>query len=206
MSSAAQIYSFPAQLGRRGTTAVVVVGLHVVMAIGLIVGMRMRPAVPVEPYYPPPITRAQDPDPPPVPRSAGADDMGYHAPTVQSALPPPIAVSPPDTQPADEGPVLVVPASSVPAQVSPVRVMRGEQPLYPAAARRLGERGTVVVRVRVGVEGRPELVEVATSSGSTRLDQAALSAVRHWMFAPAQTAVGPIVSWVTFNVTFRLTD
>ena len=206
MSSAAQIYSFPAQLGRRGTTAVVVVGLHVVMAVGLILGMKMRPPITDEPHYPPPTVQPHAPDPLPLRRLEGSDDTGYHQPTIDRSVPPPIDVSPPDAAPVDNGPPIAVPGNPAPAPVSQVHVLRGEQPLYPASARRLGEHGTVVVRVRVGADGRPEAVEVASSSGSKRLDESALGAVRHWVFAPAQTTVGPIVSWVTFKVTFRLTD
>ncbi len=205
MPSATQLYSFPAQLGRRGTTAVVVVGLHLVIAVGLIVGMQIRPAVPSDPYYPPPLPQ-HDPDPPRPHDPIGADDTGYRPPTIETKMPPPFDVAPPDARPADAGPPFVVPSDPAPVQVSAVRVLRGVQPLYPAAARRLNEYGSVIVRVRVGADGHPELVEVATSSGYARLDDAAISAVKRWVFAPAQTAVGPIVSWVTFTVTFRLTE
>jgi len=48
---------------------------------------------------------------------------------------------------------------------------------YPRKARRRGEEGTVVVRVVIERDGRFSELEVATSSGSERLDGAALAAL-----------------------------
>lgn len=60
------------------------------------------------------------------------------------------------------------------------------QPPYPSAARRLGEEGTVVVHVRIGRDGRVLASTLAQSSGSPRLDVAALAhALAHWRFTPA---------------------
>jgi protein TonB len=42
----------------------------------------------------------------------------------------------------------------------------------------------VVLRVRVGIDGRPKAVEIAGSSGHPRLDEAALRAVREARFRP----------------------
>ena len=48
------------------------------------------------------------------------------------------------------------------------------QPEYPYGAKRRGEEGTVVVEVRIGPDGRVRDASVAESSGSRRLDQAAV--------------------------------
>jgi len=85
------------------------------------------------------------------------------------------------------------------------RVLRSDEPPYPAAARRLGEQGVVVVRVRVAADGRAEQIELAGSSGSARLDEAALRSVRGWLFRPAESGAGPVESWITLRVIFRLT-
>ncbi|MCJ2178305.1 TonB family protein [Novosphingobium sp. 2580] len=57
-------------------------------------------------------------------------------------------------------------------------------PVYPVQARRQREQGTVKLLVLVGVDGRVEDIEIASSSGSTALDRAALRAVRHWRWEP----------------------
>ena len=206
-SATTQLYSFPAQLGRRGTTMLAVIGLHVVLAIGLIAGMTMRRPVPVTDPVPPPIVIMQPPPVPVVPRDPSAPDIRRSLPDVVRPVIEPVVIAPVEMP--------VAPPEAVPAAgpegttaiyVSNVRVLRGEPPLYPAVMRRLGKEGSVGVRVRVGAAGRPELVEVATSSGYAAFDNAAVDAVRHWMFAPAQTASGPVSSWVTLRVTFQLTS
>ena len=77
-------------------------------------------------------------------------------------------------------------------------------PAYPSAARRLGEQGRVVLRVLVGADGRPEQVELRSSSGSPRLDSSALETVRHWKFVPARQGERPIAAWVLVPISFRL--
>lgn len=204
MSSALHLYSFPVPLGRRGTTALAVVALHVVFALGLIASMVITPRPKPEPSWQPPIVMPLPQ--PPVQRAAPA--------VPGSTRLPPVIVEPLPIEPVVVlAPTPVVEPVARPdegrppeTQVSPVRVLRGEQPPYPAAARRLGEEGVVIVRVRVGATGRAEVVEVANSSGHPRLDQAAVTAVQKWIFAPSQTASGAIASWVTLSVRFRLTE
>lgn len=55
-------------------------------------------------------------------------------------------------------------------------------PVYPAAARRAGEQGTVVLSVMVDADGRVSAVTVASSSGSMELDDAAIAAIKRWQF------------------------
>ncbi len=206
-SAPTQLYSFPGQLGRRGTTMAAVFGLHILLAIGLIAGMKLRPPVPVTATPPPPTIVKEPPaHVAPVRPPTGLD--------LNRVLP---RVEPPDIPDLKRTPdAIVIPSTPIPVvsgdsvepvvAVSGVRVLRGDRPFYPAALRRAGKEGSVGVRVRVGATGRAELVEVADSSGFTAFDTSAVEAVKRWIFTPAQTATGPITSWVTFKVTFRLTD
>jgi periplasmic protein TonB len=77
-------------------------------------------------------------------------------------------------------------------------------PRYPAAARRAGEQGTVMLRVLVSRDGTPARVEVDKSSGSPHLDAAARETVKAWRFAPARRGAEAIESWVVVPVVFRL--
>jgi protein TonB len=204
MSSALPVYSFPVPLGRRGTTALAVVVLHVVFALGLIASMVIAPRPKPEPAWQPSIVM---PTPaPPVQRAGPADPGSTRLPPLTYDPLPIDPVVPPAPEPLVAPPTRPIENVQPETQVSQVRLLRGEHPPYPASARRLGEEGVVTVRVRVGATGRAELVEVATSSGYPRLDQAAVAAVQKWIFAPSQTASGAIVSWVTLSVRFRLTD
>jgi protein TonB len=68
----------------------------------------------------------------------------------------------------------------------------------------MGEQGRVVLRVLVNADGRPEQVELRGSSGSPRLDGAALETVRRWKFVPARQGERPVAAWVLVPISFRL--
>lgn len=57
-------------------------------------------------------------------------------------------------------------------------------PAYPADSRRRGETGLVVLRVELNESGNVALARVDRSSGYSRLDEAALAAVRTWHCTP----------------------
>jgi len=59
-------------------------------------------------------------------------------------------------------------------------------PRFPRDSQRRGEQGTVLLRVLVGIDGVPQQIEVARSSGSPRIDRAAREAVQQWRFRPVQ--------------------
>lgn len=77
-------------------------------------------------------------------------------------------------------------------------------PGYPALSRRLREQGVVLLRVYVLPSGAPEQVELKQSSGSARLDESALTAVRKWKFTPAQSAGRAVAAWVVVPIAFSL--
>jgi protein TonB len=77
------------------------------------------------------------------------------------------------------------------------------KPKYPAAAHRLKLKGTTLLRVLVGPDGRPQRVSVETSSGFRVLDEAALEAVRHWSFVPARQGDKPIAAEVNVPMHFQ---
>jgi protein TonB len=82
--------------------------------------------------------------------------------------------------------------------------LKNPPPAYPRASRRLGEQGTVIVRVFISSQGLPEKAEVRTSSGFARLDQAALEAVQRWRFVPGRRSGMPEAMWFNIPVRFVL--
>ncbi len=52
--------------------------------------------------------------------------------------------------------------------------------------------------------GRAETVDVRTSSGSPRLDNAALETVRRWRFVPARQGDHAVAAWVLVPINFTL--
>lgn len=78
-------------------------------------------------------------------------------------------------------------------------------PIYPPAARRLREQGRVLLLVEVAPDGLPRQVNLASSSGSPRLDEAALDAVRRWRFVPARKGSTAVPAQVLVPIVFGLT-
>jgi protein TonB len=110
-------------------------------------------------------------------------------------VPPPVqapaVVAPPVANVATATPA----TSAAPAKAGPVdggdlssQVISAKPPNYPKESRRQREQGTVKLLVLVGPDGRVSDIEIASSSGSPRLDQAALGAVRRWRWAPQKRA------------------
>lgn len=79
------------------------------------------------------------------------------------------------------------------------------QPPYPPASERQDEQGIVLVRVRVGSDGRVLAASVRSSSGHRRLDEAAIEhARRAWRFVPATRDGVAVESWREIAVRFEL--
>lgn len=91
-----------------------------------------------------------------------------------------------------------VPASELPGQNRP--------PEYPPAARRLGQAGTVVLVLEIGVTGAVLEANVLVSSNHPLLDAAALRAIRGWRYTPAMRAGKPVASELLQPVVFDLTS
>jgi protein TonB len=85
-------------------------------------------------------------------------------------------------------------------------VLRGASPKYPAAARKAGWEGAVVVSILVDETGRAAAVTIRESSHYDSLDEAAVEAVKKWRFSPARRNGEPVASMHTVRVRFRLTD
>lgn len=77
-------------------------------------------------------------------------------------------------------------------------------PAYPALSRRSGEQGKVMLRVLVSPAGRADDVQVRSSSGSPRLDEAARTTVLRWKFVPAKRGNEAVSAWVLIPISFRL--
>jgi len=60
--------------------------------------------------------------------------------------------------------------------------------------------------VFVDASGKPSKIEVRTSSGSARLDEAASAAVWRWEFVPARRGDETVAAWVLVPISFSLRD
>ncbi|MDP5142786.1 energy transducer TonB [Rheinheimera baltica] len=99
-------------------------------------------------------------------------------------------------------------AAAVPvsAPVLNATVHYNAPPLYPQLSRKLREQGTVVLQLTVLASGKVADVTVAQSSGYARLDKAALLAVQHWRYQPAQRGGQAIAYRYRQRLEFSLTE
>ncbi|HEY4542137.1 MAG TPA: TonB family protein [Noviherbaspirillum sp.] len=124
------------------------------------------------------------PQPAPLPPSEKAIEAPKPEPAPPEPPPPAPAAAPvaPAARPAAPAPA---PAPVVPRVVSSgVEYLYSPKPAYPAMSRRLGEEGTVVLRVTISERGLVDQIEVAKSSGYPRLDESALRTVKTYRFKP----------------------
>ncbi|MGF6880037.1 TonB family protein [Paraburkholderia sp. MM5477-R1] len=122
-------------------------------------------------------------------------------PVTQAAVPTaaaPSAASAPAVHPA-------VPASTEPRNVSHVDCSI-PKPDYPDIAKRRGEHGTAIVRFVVGLSGHIETARLQTSSGSARLDDAALAAVHAGACQPYTENGTPVRAAYSQSFVFGLTE
>jgi protein TonB len=136
---------------------------------------------------------------PPEPQQIITATTAAPEPVLAPAPPPPapVAIAPPP-QPA---PVAAVPV--IPPNFN-ADYLDNPPPAYPALSRRVGEQGKVMLRVLVNAKGIPDKVELRSSSGSSRLDGAALDIVKRWRFVPARQGDQPVAAWVLIPITFAL--
>ena len=124
---------------------------------------------------------------------------------------------PPQVQPkavtAVSAPVQQEKPAPVKAEVAPAPVenpkfnaayLSNPAPVYPRRSRMLEEEGVVKLRVHVSADGKALQVQLFKGSGYSRLDDAALTAVRNWRFVPAKQGNQSIEGWVIVPVSFKL--
>lgn len=138
------------------------------------------------PKQPPPRRPAATPPPQ---QLAAAPVATLPAETAVAPAPTPVIAAPAELQAA----AAAVPATPVElgAELS-VSCPERTAPNYPLLSRRMHETGIALLRVELDAQGRVSTAAVATSSGSARLDGAALAAVRSWRCNPAQRNGQPV--------------
>jgi protein TonB len=77
-------------------------------------------------------------------------------------------------------------------------------PKYPAMAKKRGYIGQVVLDVLVARSGGVADLRVYTSSGYGMLDEAAIAAVKTWVFEPAMRGNKKVKMWVRVPIRFEL--
>ena len=171
-------------------------------------------APPTPPAPPPPSSPVKPlPLPTPLPVIAAAPSPAPAVFTVPAVVPDPA----PDPAPA---PLLTVPTlvATPPAPPPPapppapktipasaVQYIEAPAVTYPRLSKRNAEAGLVVVRAYIDAAGgAPRTVQVNTSSGFARLDEAALVAVQKARFKPYTEGGRPVEGWALIPINFEL--
>jgi protein TonB len=81
-------------------------------------------------------------------------------------------------------------------------LIRKTMPVYPPIAKATGMQGTVVLQATIARNGT--IANLHVVSGSTMLQQAALDAVRNWLYRPYLLNGEPVEVETTVNVVFKL--
>jgi periplasmic protein TonB len=166
----------------------------------------IAPPPPPPPSAPPPPRPVKAPPPPP--KVIAAPPAPAAAPAIFTAPPPPIEAPPPAPPPVVvEAPPPAPPAPPAPPKTIPatsVEYLQAPAPVYPAISRRVGETGRVLIRVEIDASGRARQLQLHRSSGFTRLDEAALNAVRQARFKPYTENGVALVVWTTVPILFEL--
>jgi protein TonB len=139
---------------------------------------------------PPPPPQVDIPPPPVVP----PPEINIQ---VETQAPSPITVTnkPPP-------PVVTHEAVSTPVSIGRPHVCGGND--YPAVSQRLGEEGTTMISFKVKTDGSVSDVTIAKSSGSERLDTAAISCAGHWRYKPATQDGVPVERSWQANVVWKI--
>lgn len=115
----------------------------------------------------------------------------FAAQTAAAPVPAPVTVAPPAP-------------SKVELPSSDASYLQNPKPAYPAVSRRLGEKGRVVVRVLIGVDGAAQRAEIQQSSGFLRLDESAVNTVVKWRYVPGKRDGVPEAMWFNVPIDFVL--
>jgi protein TonB len=212
-------YGSSAGQGRQRRVALAaLVAVHAVAVVGLLQASRLREvmvdakplflavvdapaqAAPPRPLPPPPSVKVPPPPQLTLPLIA-TETTPAPAPLVAQVLPPP-----PPAAPVAAVQAPPAPAPSLPRTIPPsaVQYLVAPAPVYSRVSARMRESGKAVVRVFIDEAGLPRNVQLASSTGFARLDDAALAAVRNCRFKPYLDNGVAVAGWAAVPIEFEL--
>ncbi|MFN4325449.1 MAG: energy transducer TonB [Azonexus sp.] len=197
---------------RRSGLLGIVIGAHVGVFLIIMAAKTVAPQIMDTPLIVDLIPPAQEKPPEAKPLPVVKPQPVRQQPAPQKPQPVPVIEATQSTQPAPAAPVAsppeFKPAPPAPEPLTQARFdadyLANPAPPYPPLSRRMGEEGKVILRVSVTPQGTADSVEIRTSSGSQRLDEAAQKTVRHWKFIPAKRGDTAVQSFVLVPIIFKL--
>jgi protein TonB len=145
------------------------------------------------------------PKPSPAPPTAPVPvPLAIADPTPSANAPMGVIHAPAAVAPVAPAPMAAAPAPKVELPSSDAEYLHNPKPLYPKLSERRNEQGKVVVSVFIGTDGTAQKAEVKLSSGSERLDQAALATAKSWRYVPGKRGGVPEAMWFNVPINFVL--
>jgi protein TonB len=207
-------------------TATAAVAVLHVAALAVIMTLRHEPVqatleshvmtaqlLPPAPLAAPVAMQSIAPPPKPTPPVHAKPKIQAKPKPTPTPTPKPTPVAAPDPTPPAPAAPAAPPAAAAPATMeisAPKNVSHVEcniaKPDYPSLSRRRGETGTAYVKFVVGLSGKLESIELKKSSGFSRLDDAALAAVRASACKPYLENGQPVRAAYAQPFDFNLTD
>jgi protein TonB len=199
---------------RRAIVFVTIVVFHVLLGWALATGLARKVveviAPPIQTDIVEEVQKRDEPPPPPPPQM---ERPPVEVPPPEVSIDLPVETNTTAISDVTDKPV-VRPPPPPPAPPKPTNVVAARPDLkrfpssedyYPAASKRLGEQGSIVLRVCVGpngkLEGEPTVQE---SSGSARLDEGAVKLAKAGRYLPGSADGQPTTSCFSFRVKFEL--
>ena len=197
---------------RRALVFVAIVGVHIFLAWAFATGLAQS----VVEIIAPPIkteiieeVKQQDTPPPPPPPEFERPPVEVPPPEVAIDIPQDVAQSTAITDVTDRPVPMAPPPPPAPKNVKKASIDSKRFPpseeYYPAASKRLGEEGQPTVKVCIGPQGKlAEDPSIATSSGNTRLDEAAIKYAKAGRYLAGSVDGQPTTDCLVFRVKFEL--
>ena len=196
---------------RRSAVLAIIVALHIGIIWALASGLAQRAIQMVAPPIQTQIvqqTKQQVKPPPPPPPQLQQQQVQVPPPVIQINVP---AAAQTHAITIVKRVVRAAPAPA-PVRVTPLEAIARDFPstdsYYPDASRRLGEQGTALVHMCIGPGGRVSDPRIQKSSGSSRLDGAALryAQATSGHFRPETRNGVPVTVCTNLPIKFQLTD
>ena len=86
----------------------------------------------------------------------------------------------------------------------PPALVKSVDPVYPDADRKAGNQGEVMLRVLISADGTVQRVSVLNSDVSPAMEQAAIDAVKQFVFEPAKKDGVPVKARMAIPIKFKL--
>jgi protein TonB len=201
------------QVGARRFSGVIIVGaIHAGIAVLLILGMVTKMELKKEDLQATVEEQKVQPKPPPPPPPKFEKPPPPFVPppdfNIQSEAPPPRAIVATPVPPPPPPPRAAPPAPPAIPPTPPEKILATHtQPPYPALSQRLAEQGTTVMNCVIDENGRCVEITLAKTSGSNRLDTAAMDYVKQrYRWKPAMRDGKPVKENAQLQVIWSLKD